>query len=117
MFFVAAMLAILSGLFYAAGPHEIGSLGVATCQYGSPFCDNPPLVLVAAGNEVPESVEPDRPHRVLPRAGIGLMAAPDRVVDASVVPLHRPHQFAERRPAGVAAIRVPVIEAGGGSWG
>ena len=49
MFFVAAMLAILSGLFYAAGRHEIGSLGVAMCQYGSPFCDNPFLVLVAAG--------------------------------------------------------------------
>jgi len=27
MFFVAAILAILSGLFYAAGHHEIGSLG------------------------------------------------------------------------------------------
>ena len=39
----------LSGLFYAAGRHEIGSLGVAMCQYGSPFCDNPLLVLVAAG--------------------------------------------------------------------
>jgi hypothetical protein len=49
MFFVAAVLAILSGLFYAAGRHEIGSLGVAMCQYGSPFCDNPLLVLVAAG--------------------------------------------------------------------
>ena len=49
MFFVAAILAILSGLFYAAGHHEIGSLGVAMCQYGSPFCDNPFLVLVAAG--------------------------------------------------------------------
>jgi hypothetical protein len=49
MFFVAAMLAILSGLFYPAGRHEIGSLGVAMCQYGSPFCDNPLLVLVAAG--------------------------------------------------------------------
>jgi hypothetical protein len=49
MFFVAAMLAILSGLFYAAARHEIGSLGVAMCQYGSPFCDSPFLVLVAAG--------------------------------------------------------------------
>jgi hypothetical protein len=37
------------GLFYAAGHHEIGSLGVAMRQYGSPFCDNPLLVLVAAG--------------------------------------------------------------------
>jgi hypothetical protein len=46
--FVAAVLTILSGLFYAAGRHEIDSLGIATCQYGSPFCDNPLLVLVAA---------------------------------------------------------------------
>jgi hypothetical protein len=49
MYFVAAMLVILSGLFYAAGHHEIGSLGVTMCQYGSPFCDNPLLVLVGAG--------------------------------------------------------------------
>ena len=48
-FFVAAVLTILSGLFYAASRHEIGSLGVTMCQYGSPFCDNPLLVLVAAG--------------------------------------------------------------------
>ncbi|MEH2614661.1 hypothetical protein V1293_006950 [Bradyrhizobium sp. AZCC 1693] len=47
MFFVAAVLAILSGLFYAAARHEIGSLGVTMCQYGSPFCDSPFLVLVA----------------------------------------------------------------------
>ena len=38
-----------SGLFYAASRHEIGSLGVTMCQYGSPFCDNPLLVLVGAG--------------------------------------------------------------------
>jgi hypothetical protein len=43
------LLPILSGLFYAASRHEIGSLGVTMCQYGSPFCDNPLLVLVAAG--------------------------------------------------------------------
>jgi hypothetical protein len=49
MYFVAAVLAILSGLFYAASRHEIGSLGVTMCQYGSPFCDNPLLVLVGAG--------------------------------------------------------------------
>ena len=46
MFFVAAVLTILSGVFYAASRHEIGSLGVTMCQYGSPFCDNPLLVLV-----------------------------------------------------------------------
>ena len=48
MYFVAAALTVLSGLFYAAGRHEIGSLGTAMCQYGSPFCDNPHFVLVAA---------------------------------------------------------------------
>src|SRR5437879_11989700 len=40
MYFAAAVLAILSGLFYAAGHHEIGSFGVTICRYGSPFCDN-----------------------------------------------------------------------------
>jgi hypothetical protein len=49
MYFVAAMLTVLSGVFYAASRHEIGSLGVTMCQIGSPFCDNPLLVLVAAG--------------------------------------------------------------------
>ena len=43
MYFAAAMLAILSGLFYAAGHNEIGSLGVSMCRYGSSFCDNPLL--------------------------------------------------------------------------
>ena len=49
MYFVATVLAILSGLFYAAGHNEIGSLGVTMCQYGSSFCYNPILVLTAAG--------------------------------------------------------------------
>ena len=31
MFYVAGMLAILSGLFYSASHHEIGSLGVTMC--------------------------------------------------------------------------------------
>ena len=48
MYFVAAVLVVLSGLFYAASRHEIGSLGTTMCQYGSPFCDNPHFVLVAA---------------------------------------------------------------------
>ena len=48
MYFVAAVLAILSGLFYAAGNREIGSLGVTMCEYGSTFCANPLLVLTAA---------------------------------------------------------------------
>jgi hypothetical protein len=48
MYFVAAVLLVLSGLFYAAGHHEIGSVGVEMCRYGSMFCDNPVYVLVAA---------------------------------------------------------------------
>jgi len=49
MYFAAAALVVLSGLFYAAGNHEIGSLGVEMCRYGGLFCDNPYLVLVGAG--------------------------------------------------------------------
>jgi hypothetical protein len=48
MNFVAAALAVLSGLFYAADNHEIGSLGVVMCRYGSAFCDNPFYVFVGA---------------------------------------------------------------------
>lgn len=49
MYFVAAVLAVLAGLFYAASNHDLGSLGVQMCQYGSTFCDNPLWVLVGAG--------------------------------------------------------------------
>jgi hypothetical protein len=49
MYFVAAVLFVLSGIFYAAGHHEIGSLGADVCRYGAPFCDYPHYVLVAAG--------------------------------------------------------------------
>jgi hypothetical protein len=48
MYFVAAVLAVLSGLFYAASQHEIGRLGVEMCRYGSTFCDSPIYVLVGA---------------------------------------------------------------------
>ena len=48
MYFVAAVLVVLSGLFYAAGHHEIGSYGADVCRYGSTFCDNPSYVLVGA---------------------------------------------------------------------
>jgi hypothetical protein len=48
MYFVAVVLTILSGLFYAAGQHEIGSFGTDMCRYGSAFCDNPVYVLVGA---------------------------------------------------------------------
>jgi len=49
MYYVAAVLVVLSGLFYAAGNHEIGSFGVTMCQYGGTFCDKPVYVLVGAG--------------------------------------------------------------------
>jgi hypothetical protein len=48
MYFVAAVLTVLSGLFYAADHHEIGSLGVQMCRYGSTFCDSPVYVLAGA---------------------------------------------------------------------
>jgi hypothetical protein len=48
MYFVAAVLTVLAGLFYAAGNHEIGSMGVEMCRYGGTFCDNPFYVLVGA---------------------------------------------------------------------
>jgi hypothetical protein len=48
MYFVAAVLVVLSGLFYAAGQHEIGALGPQMCQYGGWFCDNPFYLLVGA---------------------------------------------------------------------
>jgi len=49
MYFVAAVLAVLSGLFYAASHHELGSVGVEMCRYGGTFCDNPFYVLTGAG--------------------------------------------------------------------
>jgi hypothetical protein len=48
MYFVAGALAVLSGLFYAADHHELGSLGVTMCRYGGTFCDNPSYVFVGA---------------------------------------------------------------------
>jgi hypothetical protein len=49
MYWVAGILVVLSGLFYAAGHHEIGSVGVEMCRYGSVFCDSPHYVLTGAG--------------------------------------------------------------------
>ena len=48
MYFVTGVLAVMSGLFYAAGNNEIGSLGVTVCQYGSVFCDSLHYVFVGA---------------------------------------------------------------------
>jgi hypothetical protein len=49
MYFVAAALAILSGVLYAAGQHEIGSFSSDVCRYGGMFCDSPAYVLAGAG--------------------------------------------------------------------
>jgi hypothetical protein len=49
MYFVAAVLVVLSGVFYAAGHHELGSYSADVCRYGGTFCDNPFYVLVGAG--------------------------------------------------------------------
>ena len=48
MRYVAGALFILSGLFYAAGANDIGSLGSTMCQYGGAFCDHPSYVFVGA---------------------------------------------------------------------
>jgi len=48
MYFVAGALVVLSGLFYAASHHEIGSFGNTLCSYGGTFCDNPSYVFVGA---------------------------------------------------------------------
>jgi hypothetical protein len=49
VYFAAAVLIVLSGLFYAAGSHEIGSIGETMCRYGGPFCDNQYYLLAAGG--------------------------------------------------------------------
>ena len=49
MFFVAGVLTVLAGLFYAAGHDDLGSFGRMMCRYGPSFCDHPLYVLVAAG--------------------------------------------------------------------
>jgi hypothetical protein len=48
MYFVAAVLVVLAGMFYAAGHHEIGSWSADVCRYGSTFCESPIYVLAGA---------------------------------------------------------------------
>src|ERR1700732_4434238 len=48
MYFVAGALAVLSGLFYAANHHEIGSGGGTMCRYGGPFFANPSYLFVGS---------------------------------------------------------------------
>jgi hypothetical protein len=49
MYYAAGVLVVLSGVFYAAGHHELGSYSADVCRYGGMFCDNPSIVLVGAG--------------------------------------------------------------------
>ena len=44
MYYVAAALLMLSGLFYSAGHHELGQFGADVCRHGRTFCDNPVVV-------------------------------------------------------------------------
>jgi hypothetical protein len=48
MYAVAGVLGALTALFYAAGHHQMGSIGTDVCQYGGLFCDNPQYVLTGA---------------------------------------------------------------------
>lgn len=48
MYIAAGVLAALTALFYAAGHHEIGSIGADVCQYGGMFCDNPQYSMIGA---------------------------------------------------------------------
>ena len=48
MYYVAAVLLALSGLFYSAGRHELGSFGADVCSYGGAFCDRPLVVFTGA---------------------------------------------------------------------
>jgi hypothetical protein len=49
MFYVAGLLVILSGLFYAADQSQLGHFGSTMCTYGDMFCQHPVYVLIGAG--------------------------------------------------------------------
>jgi len=48
MYYVAALLLGLSGLFYSASRHELGQFGADVCSYGGVFCQNPVAVFTGA---------------------------------------------------------------------
>ena len=48
MYVIAVVLAVLSVVFYAAGQHQLGSVGSDVCQYGSLFCDKPHYMITGA---------------------------------------------------------------------
>jgi len=49
MYFVAGLLVVLSGLFYAADQGQLGKFGSQMCAYGDAFCRHPVYVLIGAG--------------------------------------------------------------------
>lgn len=49
MYFVAGLLVVVSGLFYAADHGQLGRFGAQMCLYGDVFCQRPYYVLVGAG--------------------------------------------------------------------
>jgi hypothetical protein len=48
MYYVAALLLGLSGLFYSASRHELGQFGADVCSYGGTFCQSPVIVFAGA---------------------------------------------------------------------
>ena len=52
MYYVAAGLLGLSGLFYSASHHELGQFGANVCSYGSTFCDNPVVVSKSTASQL-----------------------------------------------------------------
>lgn len=48
MYFVAGLLVVLSGLFYAADHGQLGKIGAQMCLYGDAFCQHPWYVLIGA---------------------------------------------------------------------
>jgi hypothetical protein len=49
MFFIAGLIAIFAGLFYAAGNGQLGTFGRAMCTYGDVFCTHPAYLLIGVG--------------------------------------------------------------------
>ncbi|MBY0380705.1 MAG: hypothetical protein K2W78_02135 [Xanthobacteraceae bacterium] len=49
MFYVAGLLAALTGLFYASGNGDFGSFGRTVCSYSDTFCSHPSYLLVGVG--------------------------------------------------------------------
>jgi hypothetical protein len=48
MLFAGLVLLVLSGIFYAAGERQLGSLGDTVCNMGPIFCQHPSWLLIGA---------------------------------------------------------------------